>query len=979
VTAGGELVDSNEENNVEDGIKLASPDLTVNAKYVVVGDIKYMLVIVQNTGTLPIGGYTIYVANGILEADETVENALYEFYCCTDSEARSLGEYALSAGEYKYYTVELNKVYFTDNYVTLAVVSDDGTIAESNTANNHMSFSMEQNEPVDFGTSYTLNYYVNRELVYSTVYKAGATIDTSAVDQFEVREGYTFSGWSVESEVMPAHDLNVYGYFTANRYNVNYYVDGEIVYTDSIEYGSQIPVRDEDVREGHTFDGWYTTDNWDNTGTKFTAGKMGDSDISLYGKHVANTYTVTYYVDSVPYKKVNYTYADVITIPEYSVEIGRDFSGWSLPFGVSTMPAYNLDLYATTQIKFYTLTYKIQGSGGEYTVVREIPVHYNGTIPYYNYVAPEGYTFGGWYDAEENGNPVKYDDNKKMPDQNLTLYGKNTVNKYSVTYYVNDIDVNTVYVTYGEVIPEYTYVQDDTEIKTWINLPETMPARNIVVYSVATSDMYTVDYYVDGEYAYTDSYPYGIKVNLRIPEPREGYSFAGWIGSDAFINGTMPGKNVRLDADFAINSYTLSYYVDGKLWKEVQYTFGASVRQEEYIPAEGYSFTNWSKIPETMPAANITVYGATATNMYTVNYYIGTSSEPIHKAVVPYGAKIPDFKYPAPIGYTLGVWEGLEETMPAHDLTVSAALIPNEYTLTYYVDGVPVKTVEYTYGASIETYVYEVSAGKIFRGFDEIPVTMPARSVNVYGYTESVVYRLNYYVDGSLVYTDLYAYDELITLRDNAVRYGYTFSGWGTVDRRMPANDLNVYGTFTKNKHKVSYYVDNQLLHTDEYEFGEQITAYVPNPIVGYTFNGWELLPGLMQDEDIEVRGSYSANRYTVSYYVNGQFYKAVNLAYGQDVDLSLFEEDTYAVTAWTIDGNTVTELTMGASDVRLDAVTEDTTPFVEKPAFAALVAGAGTSTLTAGAFLTILWLKKKHAIKLDRLSELWRRDTDSD
>ena len=963
VIAGGELVDSNEENNVEAGVKLAYPDLTVNAKYVVVGDIKYMLVIVQNTGTLPMSGYTIYVANGILDADETIENALYELYCGTDSEARGLGESILPAGAYKYYTVELNKVYFTDDYVTLSVVAEEGAISESNTENNYMSFSMEQNEPVDLGKFYTLNYYVDNELVYTTTYNAGAVIKTSPVDLFTVKEGHTFSGWSGERETMPAHDLNVYGYFVANRYNVNYYVDGELAYTDSVIYGTDIPVRNQADREGHTFDGWYPSEEWTDGTEKFVFGKMGAEDISLYGKQNVNTYTISYYVDSSIYKTEAYKYGETIVLPVYSEPAGYEFSGWTLPSGVTTMPAYNINLYAVNQIRFYTLTYKVS-TGGEYETVREIKVHFGGTIPYYDYQGPAGYSFGGWYDAIENGQLVQSSDNKKMPASDITLYGKNTARKYSVTYLVNDAEKNQVYVTYGERIPDYIYTFDDIEISTWLGLPDDMimPARNIVVYNIATENLYTIDYYIDGVYMYTDSYPFAAEVKFRIPESKEGYTFSGWLGKDEFVDGNMPNKNVRLDGGYEINTYTVSYYVDYNLWKEVSYNYGADVNPEDYTAPQGYTFLGWSNIPTSMPANNVTVYGTTKVNQYSVNYYVGTELK--HTSVVDYGMTIPSYTYNPPMGYTVSLWEGLEDTMPAKDIDVYATLIPREYTLTYYVDDEVVKTVKYKYGTEVQAYVYEAPEGKVFRGFNDIPLTMPAHDVSVYGQTEGLMYRLNYYIDNALVYTDIYSYDELITVRENSTRYGYTFSGWGNIDRRMPAHDVNVYGTFTKNSHSVNYYINDVLVHTDEYEFGDEIIAYAPDAIGGCTFAGWQMLPTVMQDEDVKVIGSYSTNFYTVSYYINDQFYKAVRLAYGSDIDLSLIEEENYAITAWTVDGKTVTELKVGTSDVRLDAIVEDTTPFVQKPAFAAIVTGVSTAGASVGAYFLIEWLKKRKLAK---------------
>ena len=687
---------------------------------------------------------------------------------------------------------------------------------------------------------------------------------------------------------------------------------------------------------------------------------MGSSDVYLYGKQNVNTYKITYYVDSVSYKTETYKYGDTIILPNYTAPTGYDFSGWKLPDGVTTMPAYNVNLYAVNQIRFYTLTYMVSTNGGEYESVREIKVNFGGTIPYYDYQEPAGYIFGGWYDAAEGGQLIQSSDNKKMPAFDMILYGQNTTRKYSVTYMVNDSQKHQVYVSYGERIPEYKYMYDDVEISTWINMPNDMimPARNIVVYSVATANVYTVDYYIDGVYMYTDSYPYAAEVKLRVPASKDGYEFSGWMGTDELVDGTMPNKNIRLDGAYTETFYTVYYYVDYTLYSKKNYKFGENIIAESYTATDGYTFLGWSDIPEVMPSYDITVYGSTRVNQYSVNYYVG--SEKVHVSIVPYGMQIPSYTYNAPTGFTVGAWNGLASTMPAKDIDVYANLIPREYTLTYYVDDNPVKAVKYTYGATISEYVYQAGDGKVFRGFSNVPDTMPAYDLNVYGHTDSLTYRLNYYVDGVLAYTDLYTYDELITVRENASRYGYTFSGWGNVDRRMPAHDVSVYATFTKNTHKVSYYINNNLVHTDEYDFGEQIVAYVPDSIVGYTFAGWQMLPTLMQDEDIVVHGSYSANLYTVTYYVNDQFYKAVSLAYGSDVDLSLFEEKNYKVTAWKLNGKEVTELTVETSDLRLDASIKDTTPFVRKPAFAVLVTGVCTSGFAVGGYFLYEWWKKK-------------------
>jgi len=949
------FTDEDTSNNRKNDVCLATPDLSIDAKYVVVGDIKYLLVIVQNNGAIPVNDFTLFVNNGVAESYDENQEFLYKLSMGDDYKTTSVP--ALMPGAFKHYTVELNKVYFTDDFVTLLVVAGENTLPEFNTKNNVMAYSMEENEPVSFGKQYSLNYYVDNVLVYSAIYKAGATIDVSAVDVFESKEGYTFSGWSGERDMMPSHDLNVYGYFKVNKYSVNYYVDGNLVHTDSFEYGTRIPIRKNEYKLGHTFDGWYNKSEWSALDDKYISGVMGTENVNLYGCFTVNTYKITYFVDGERKTEQSYKFGEIITIPEYNVPVGYTFSGWKLPDGVTTMPAYDVNLYGTTQISFYTLYYKVRTGNGEFETVREIDVHFGGTIPYYDYQSPQGYTFGGWYDAENDGNRVEASHNKKMPASDMTLYGTNTPRTYTVTYYANDKIVNTARVVFGADIPEYTYTIDGQTITRWENLPEKMPARDVVVYSIVTANVYTIDYYIAGEYMYSDKYPYGASVELRPAEFKEGHTFNGWVG-ETFPEGTMPAKNIRLDGSYSINEYKVIYYVDSLLWKEDTFEFGEKVIAANYTPPLGYSFGGFEGVPSTMPSHDVYVYAVTALNKYELSYYV--NNEKVYVISVPYGAEIPEYKYETPTGYQVSAWSALPQIMPAENVNVYATTSAIKYIVSYYVDGVLCDSQEYNYNDSLIVYNYIPHEGKIFLGFEGIPEKMPARDINIYGHTVNKEFHLNYYVDGELVYSDVYEYDAPITLRDEILRYGYVFSGWGNVDRRMPAKDVNVYATMAKNSFDVYYYIDGELVYTDTVVFGEKITPFAPDLKEGFTFGGWTGLPSIMQGENITVEGEYILNKCAVSYYVDGELYKTVVLGYGSNAELFKFETKNYKVTGWMIDGVKVDSLTVDA-DIRLDAVIEEIEPeFVEKPIFYIIVSSLATVTVGAAIYSTTFLFRRK-------------------
>ena len=55
---------------------------------------------------------------------------------------------------------------------------------------------------------------------------------------------------------------------------------------------------------------------------------------------------------------------------------------------------------------------------------------------------------------------------------------------------------------------------------------------------------------------------------------------------------------------------------------------------------------------------------------------------------------------------------------------------------------------------------------------------------------------VNYYIDEALYAVDSIKYGDIITLRAEPTKEGYTFSGWSEVPETMPAHNVEVYGNF---------------------------------------------------------------------------------------------------------------------------------------------------------------------------------------
>ncbi len=57
------------------------------------------------------------------------------------------------------------------------------------------------------------------------------------------------------------------------------------------------------------------------------------------------------------------------------------------------------------------------------------------------------------------------------------------------------------------------------------------------------------------------------------------------------------------------NKHDITYYVDDEVYVTYELDFGDEIFPEEEPTKEGYTFSGWSEIPETMPAKDVVVTG----------------------------------------------------------------------------------------------------------------------------------------------------------------------------------------------------------------------------------------------------------------------------------------------------------------------------------------------------------------------------------
>ena len=750
--------------------------------------------------------------------------------------------------------------------------------------------------------SYTVTYKVDGEQYGETeTYEYGAAV---TLREKPSREGYTFKGWSYENGFkMPAGDVVIEGSYKINSYTVTYKVDGQQYGEPEVyKYNELVRLKSEPTKEGYTFSHW-------NYGEDFL---MPAKDVVIEGSFGINSYTVTYKVDGVQYGSTEtYEYGSTVTLREEPEREGYTFNGWNRK-GNFTMPAGDIVIEGSFKINSYTVTYKVDGEISGETESYE----YGADVTLREEPVKEGYTFSHW--SRTTG--------FTMPAENVVIEGSFKINSYTVTYKVDgEITGEVETYEYGtEVKLRSEPSKEGHEFGGWNRTEDfTMPAENVVIEGKFDVNEYTVTYLVDGkDYGEKETYKYGTPVTLRKDPEKEGHTFSGWNQTDGFV---MPAKNVVIEGSFSINSYTVVYKVDGEIVGDTEsYEFGAPVSLRTEPQKEGYTFSGWDRESGfNMPAENVEIEGHYSINSYTVTYKVdGELYGDIE--TYEYNAPVELRQEPQKEGYTFGGWSS--ETgfnMPAENVVIEGSFKVNEYTVTYFVDDKFYDSIEtYSYGSQVKLKEAPQKEGYTFSGWDhDDRFTMPAEDVVVKGSFNINSYKVTYEVDGTPYgMVEIYKYGELVTLQKNPTKEGYTFSGWDHSNEfAMPARDVKIKGSFIVNSYTVTYKVDGaQIGEPETYKYGEAVTLREKPSKEGYTFNGWSYEAGFnMPAEDVVIEGSYQINSYTVTYKVDGeQFGEQETYEFNELVQLrSEPTKEGYTFSHW----NRSSEFNMPANDVVIE------------------------------------------------------------
>ena len=528
------------------------------------------------------------------------------------------------------------------------------------------------------------------------------------------KTGYTFAGWvPAIPETVPAENMNFKAQWTINQYSLTFDAgNGTEATVITQDFGTKFDSPAAPTKTGYTFAGW-------DSEVPETIPAENKSFKALW---TINQYTFTFDADGgSDVAAITQNYGTKIESPTAPTKTGYTFAGW-VPAIPETVPAENMSFKAQWTINQYTLTFDAD-NGTEATVITQ---DYGTKFDTPADPTREGYTFAGW----------DMDIPETIPAEDMRFTAKWIANQYTLTFDSDGgSDVAAITQDYGTKIETpaaptktgYTFAGWDNEI------PETMPAESMSFKAQWTINQYSLTFDAgNGTEATVITQDYGTKFDTPADPTREGYTFAGW---DMDIPETIPAEDMRFTAKWIANQYTLTFDSDGGSdVAAITQDYGTKIETPAAPTKTGYTFAGWdNEIPETMPAESMSFKAQWTINQYSLTFDAGNGTEAT-VITQDYGTKFDTPADPTREGYTFAGWDmDIPETIPAEDMSFTALWSVNSYKLVYILDGEVYAEYDVEYGSEITPENDPEKTGYTFDGWTEIPETMPAHDVEIYG------------------------------------------------------------------------------------------------------------------------------------------------------------------------------------------------------------------------------------------------------
>ncbi|MCQ2069910.1 MAG: InlB B-repeat-containing protein, partial [archaeon] len=317
-----------------------------------------------------------------------------------------------------------------------------------------------------------------------------------------------------------------------------------------------------------------------------------------------------------------------------------------------------------------------------------------------------------------------------------------------------------------------------------------------------------------------------------------GHSFSKWIG---FKEGmTVPAEDIEFDAEYTVNSYTVTFRADGNIVSSVEMEFETEIVTPEAPEKVGYTFSKWIGFTEgmTVPSYNIVFDAEYTVNSYTVTFKAG--DEIVSSGDYEYGTVIIAPEAPAVAGFEFVAWIGFTEgmTVPAEDVSFDAEYKDVRVTVTFMSEGKEFSSYKAVIGDAVilpedvptkendadYSYVFDSWKGYTAEMVVKADVTFDA----VFTAKTLVVIEEGKAIIGSGELVSVMIDDDALkAIKDGKASMVVKLKN-GTVD--VPASDVEklVAGEIAIEKKGTSDNTTYTVAYGKNTEFGEPVTVTVP-------------------------------------------------------------------------------------------------------------------------------------------------------
>ncbi|MCC5825396.1 InlB B-repeat-containing protein [Alkalimonas sp.] len=425
------------------------------------------------------------------------------------------------------------------------------------------------------------------------------------------------------------------------------------------------------------------------------------------------SYTVSFVDwDATVLKTETVNHGSGATAPANPSRTGYSFTGWS-PSDFSNITA-DTTITAQYSINSYTLTF--DSAGG--SAVASITQAFGSAITPPANPSRTGHNFAGWSPSIP----------ASMPAENLTLTAQWTAHNYAIHF----IDWNGIVLKSQTIAHGNSATPPDDPSRTGHTFTGWSPSdfSNITANTIFTAQFsinsYTLTFDTAGGSAIAAfTQTYGSTITPPADPSRDGHTFTGW---NPTIPATMPAENRTLTAQWAADTYTVSFVDwDGTLLKTETVNHGSGATAPSNPSRIGYSFTGWNPSNFSNITADTTVTAQYSISSYSVNF-VDWDNTVIKTETVTHGNGATAPPVPSRTGYSFTGWSPADFNTIIANTTVTAQYNVNSFTLTFdSAEGSAVEPITANFGTTINPPEPPIREGFAFTGWQpELPITMPS-------------------------------------------------------------------------------------------------------------------------------------------------------------------------------------------------------------------------------------------------------------